>query len=96
MVLNMKKLIAGVAVVGLTVAATTTVSQAADTKSMEKCYGVVKASKNDCGNAVHSCAGQAKADADKNEWVMTPKGLCDKLVNGRTEADSSDTSKSGS
>jgi uncharacterized membrane protein len=56
----------------------------------EKCYGVVKAGKNDCGSAGHSCAGQAKADNAKDEWVFTPKGLCDKLANGSTEAPSKD------
>jgi uncharacterized membrane protein len=52
----------------------------------EKCYGVVKAGKNDCGASGHSCAGQAKEDGDANEWVFVPKGLCDKLVDGSTEA----------
>ncbi len=50
----------------------------------EKCYGVVKAGKNDCGNkaGTHSCAGQATVDGDKGEWVLVPAGLCEKLVNG--------------
>lgn len=53
----------------------------------EKCYGVVEAGKNDCANAAgtHSCAGQAKVDGDPGEWVLVPKGLCDKLVGGSTE-----------
>ncbi len=53
----------------------------------EKCYGVVKAGANDCGNAqgTHSCAGHAAADADGGEWVFVPKGLCDKLSGGSTE-----------
>jgi len=60
-------------------------------KSMEKCYGIVKAGKNDCANAAgtHSCAGQAKVDNDPGEWVLTPKGLCDKIVGGSTEPKSS-------
>lgn len=35
-----------------------------------KCYGAAKAGKNDCAaaNGSHSCAGQAKADNDANEW----------------------------
>ncbi len=55
-------------------------------KDMEKCYGVVKAGHNDCGNAAktHSCAGQASVDGDGGEWVAVPKGLCDKLVGGST------------
>lgn len=54
---------------------------------MEKCYGVVKAGKNDCGSAdkSHSCAGQASVDGSPNEWVYVPSGTCDKLVGGTTE-----------
>jgi uncharacterized membrane protein len=57
---------------------------AADKKDMEKCYGVVKAGKNDCAakDGTHSCAGSAKVDSSKNEWVLLPKGTCDKLVGG--------------
>ncbi len=32
----------------------------------EKCYGVVKAGKNDCRTAAHSCAGQAAKDGDSH------------------------------
>jgi len=54
-------------------------------KGMEKCYGVVKAGKNDCASAHgNSCAGTSKADGDKHAWVMVPAGLCDKLVGGST------------
>lgn len=61
-------------------------AQAGSKKEMEKCYGVVKAGKNDCGNAAgtHSCAGYAKTDGDGGEWVFVPKGLCDRLVGGST------------
>lgn len=55
-------------------------------EGMEKCYGVVKAGKNDCGANGHSCAAQAATDGDKKEWVMVPTGLCDKLVGGSTTA----------
>lgn len=53
----------------------------------EKCYGVVKAGKNDCASKAnsHSCATFAKTDSDPNEWVKLPKGLCEKLVGGATE-----------
>lgn len=53
-------------------------------EGMEKCYGVVKAHKNDCASQAnkHSCAGQAKVDNDPNEWTKLPKGLCEKLVGG--------------
>ena len=50
----------------------------------EKCYGVVKAGHNDCGNAskTHSCAGHATVDADGGEWLTLPKGVCEKLAGG--------------
>lgn len=57
---------------------------AADKPEREKCYGVAKAEKNDCAakDGSSSCAGQAKKDADANNWVYVPKGLCDKLAGG--------------
>jgi uncharacterized membrane protein len=58
----------------------------ADDMKTENCYGVVKAGKNDCKTGAHSCAGAAKADNDKAEWVKVPAGLCDKLTGGTTEA----------
>ena len=53
----------------------------------EKCYGVVKAGQNDCGNAAktHSCAGHAATDGDGGEWLALPKGTCEKLVGGHLE-----------
>ena len=56
---------------------------------MEKCYGVVKAGKNDCASKAnkHGCAAQAKTDADPNEWVKMPEGLCEKLTNGSLVAE---------
>ena len=54
--------------------------------SMEKCYGVAKAGKNDCQTAKSSCAGTSKTDAQADAWVSLPKGACDKLVGGKTTA----------
>ena len=69
--------------VALTVGAA---ANTADAKSgdKEKCYGVVKAGHNDCGNAgkTHSCAGQASVDGAGDEWVSLPTGTCDKLAGG--------------
>lgn len=56
-----------------------------DGQAMEKCYGVAKAGKNDCAANGHACAGQAKKDADPNEWVSLPAGSCDRLINSRAE-----------
>jgi uncharacterized membrane protein len=49
----------------------------------EKCAGVVKAGKNDCGTSVSSCAGTSKVDNDKEAWVYLPKGTCEKIAGGR-------------
>jgi uncharacterized membrane protein len=51
-------------------------------EGMEKCYGVVKAGKNDCGANAHGCAGMAKVDGDPNEWLSLPKGTCERIVGG--------------
>ena len=61
-------------------AALTSPSFAADKVEMEKCYGVVKAGKNDCAGPAHACAGQAKADAGGKEFVTLPKGTCARLA----------------
>ena len=65
-------------------ALTTTTAVAADAK--EKCYGVVKAGKNDCATKTGSCAGTSKVDSQKDAFVMVPKGLCDRLSGGSTES----------
>ena len=49
---------------------------------MEKCSGIVKAGKNDCGTASHSCAGQSKMNRGKDEWVYVPAGTCEKIMDG--------------
>jgi uncharacterized membrane protein len=53
---------------------------AAAKEGFEKCAGVVKAGKNDCGTSQHGCAGQATKNGDKEEWVYVPNGTCDKIV----------------
>lgn len=68
--------------VALTVAGAGTAAHAQSEK--EKCYGVVKAGKNDCAAAggSHACAGSAPTDALGDEWIAVPKGLCDRLAGG--------------
>ncbi len=68
---------AGLLSIGL---ATTSQSALAAKGDMEKCYGVVKASKNDCGGVSNSCAGTAKTDGAKDAWLYLPKGSCEKIV----------------
>lgn len=59
-------------------------AQAEDAPAMEKCYGIVKAGKNDCKANAHSCAGHSAKDSDPTEFVKVPAGLCDKIVGGST------------
>lgn len=52
--------------------------ESATPEAKEKCFGVAKAGQNDCASKTgsHSCAGQAKADNDPNEWKNVDKGTC--------------------
>jgi uncharacterized membrane protein len=52
----------------------------------EKCYGIAKASKNDCAAGAHSCAGQSTMNNDKASFVYLPKGACAKIAGGSTTA----------
>lgn len=47
---------------------------------MEKCAGVIKAGKNDCGTSTLSCQGSSTKDNDKEAWIYVPKGTCEKIV----------------
>ena len=53
---------------------------------MEKCTGISKAGKNDCGTSQHACAGMAKTDGEAEEWVYVPEGTCEKIVGGTVKA----------
>lgn len=45
--------------------------------SMEKCYGVALAGKNDCkAGAGTTCAGTSKTDYQGNAWKNVPAGSC--------------------
>ncbi|HEY5568477.1 MAG TPA: DUF2282 domain-containing protein [Gammaproteobacteria bacterium] len=49
----------------------------------EKCYGIAKAGKNDCGSTGNnSCAGTSRADADPRAWIYVPAGYCERIVDG--------------
>ncbi len=48
----------------------------------EKCAGITKAGKNDCGTSKSSCAGTSKVDRDAEAWVYVPKGTCEKIAGG--------------
>ncbi len=54
-------------------------------EAWEKCLGVAKAGKNDCGatDGSHGCAGQAAEDNDPKEWIYVPEGTCEKIAGGK-------------
>ena len=76
--------IAGLVALGIA-GATCAAEHPAQPTGSEKCYGVAKAGKNDCGTAKHGCGGEAKTDNDPAEWKYVPKGTCEK-AGGRTSA----------
>ncbi|MHB1204868.1 MAG: BufA1 family periplasmic bufferin-type metallophore [Rhodospirillaceae bacterium] len=47
----------------------------------EHCYGIAKAGENNCAaaNGKHSCAGQAKADFNGQEFKEVAKGSCEQM-----------------
>jgi uncharacterized membrane protein len=51
----------------------------------EKCYGIVKAGKNDCQTANSSCAGTSKRDNQNDAWIYVPAGTCAKIDGGSLE-----------
>jgi uncharacterized membrane protein len=65
---------------GLTTLSTSTF---AAKEGFEKCAGIVKAGKNDCGANDHACGGGAKTDSDPEEWIYVPEGTCEKIVGGK-------------
>ncbi|WP_248794539.1 DUF2282 domain-containing protein [Pseudomonas sp. MWU13-2105] len=59
----------------LSMAALPMSAHAAD--SMEKCFGVAMAGKNDCAaGAGTTCAGTSTKDYQANSWKSVPKGTC--------------------
>ena len=77
--------IAGLVVLGIGAAATPAF---AAKQGFEKCAGIVKAGKNDCGAKGHACAGKATKDGEGDEWIYLPKGACEKIVGGSLTAKS--------
>ncbi len=69
--------VAGVVTMGLLAGAGEAV---AAKKGFEKCAGIVKAGKNDCGNNRHGCSGQASSDKMSDEWLYVPNGTCKKIA----------------
>jgi len=53
--------------------------------TVERCYGVAKAGRNDCQTSNSSCAGTSKRDNQGDAWIYMPAGTCGKVVGGSTE-----------
>ena len=49
----------------------------------ERCFGISKAGKNDCGTGNAACAGSAQVDKQENTFLDLPKGTCDKIQGGK-------------
>lgn len=79
------------ALIGLSSAA----ANAVDVKcaEQERCYGVVKAGKNDCGTSTSACTGSAKQDFQKDAWILVPKGTCARLAGSAGTVAPADPSK---
>ena len=54
--------------------------------NLEKCYGIAARGRNDCAEGAHSCVGQATRDRDPASFVLVPKGDCQRIAGGKTEA----------
>ena len=83
-----KKNLVKAALTGAMAIGLVTVSSAAlaGKPGMEKCMGISKAGKNDCGTSQHACAGMATADSMAEEWLYVPEGTCEKIPGGKVKA----------
>ena len=83
-----KKNLVKAALTGAMAIGLVTVSSAAlaGKPGMEKCMGISKAGKNDCGTSQPACAGMAKTDAMAEEWLYVPEGTCEKIPGGKIKA----------
>jgi uncharacterized membrane protein len=69
--------VAGLVALGVSAAAGQALAAKGDN---EKCAGIVKAGKNDCGTSKNACAGQVKANSDPEAWIYLPKGVCERIA----------------
>lgn len=47
---------------------------------MEKCAGIIKAERNDCGTSIGGCHASIHVDGHPEAWIEVPKGTCEKLI----------------
>lgn len=84
MEIKTKKMVGQIAITAMTVglAVTSTHAIAKSQCAVEKCYGIAKKGKNECGTSRHACAGLAKTNNDPNDWIMVLKGSCKTITGG--------------
>ncbi len=87
------QLVISAAIVGLLSAASGLASAQDKAPKKEKCFGVAKAGKNDCGTSQHSCAGYAKTDNLAEEWKYVEKGTCEKMAGSLKKPEAKDAKK---
>ena len=86
--MNKTTLVAGAAALAFVAGASIIASgvNAGDMKmgagATEKCSGIVKAGKNDCGANGHACGGHSTVDNQAGEWIKVPTGTCAKITGG--------------
>ncbi|MDJ0740640.1 MAG: DUF2282 domain-containing protein [Gammaproteobacteria bacterium] len=76
--------VAGMLAAGAMLAANNAAAVPDAPKAWEKCAGIVKVGKNDCGSldGKHACANQATLANSDQEWVYVPAGTCEKITGG--------------
>ena len=78
--MNKTVALSSVALAGALTAALAALSlptQAAETPTKEKCFGISLAGKNDCAAGPGTtCAGTNKVDYNGKSWKLVPKGTC--------------------
>lgn len=84
-VMKNTKLAISAAIGSLVALGAVTAPMTAAAAESEKCFGVVKAGKNDCQTNTSACAGTSTTDGQGDAWVYVPAGLCEKLVGGSLE-----------
>jgi uncharacterized membrane protein len=85
--MNRSQFLIGAALSALAVSGVVSTAAEAAKPGMEKCMGIAKAGKNDCGTSKHDCGGKATKDGDAEEWIYVPTGTCEKIVGGKVKAD---------
>lgn len=64
----------------LTMVAAAHAGPVAPQPTMDKCYGISMAGKNDCAaGAGTTCAGTSKVDYQANAWKYVAKGTCETI-----------------